>query len=281
MSENMFGSQTRSDVRITQIQKHLKQCTPEELQDELDALILSTDGSESDLELIDAYLAELDRRVPLEQEITMEESLKNFHEKHGMLLEETQQEPPKKRRRPGRYVALVAAVVVVVGLLAVQATGTELFGSLARWSDETFGISFGYQVDAMERDPEYLPLQQAVEEAGITVPLVPKYLPEGYVQTEMSVEEKGTILFARYICGKAEIGIRIQSKELNWGNDIQKTGKSPEVAEINGVDHYLFINDNTYMAVWENDGHTCMISGVVEKSDLYTMIDSIYTEDIQ
>lgn len=280
MSENMFGSQKHGDARSTQIQKHLKQCTPDELQDELDALILSTDGSEADIELIDAYLAELDKRVPLEQEITAADSLKSFHEKHGMLFEEVPQKPVKQLRRPKRYLVLIAAVIAVAGILTMQAAGTTLFGSLARWSDETFGISFGYQADAMERNPEYLPLQRAVEEAGITVPLVPKYLPEGYVQKEFHVYNDGTVLFSGYIAEDNEFGIQIQSSTLHKRSETQKVDEFPEIIIAGGIEHFVVINNHSYIAVWENGGFTCTITGVTDKIELHKMIESIYMEEL-
>ncbi|MBQ7841184.1 MAG: DUF4367 domain-containing protein [Lachnospiraceae bacterium] len=282
MSENMFRSQKNSDERIAQIQKHLAECTPERLQDELDDLILSTDGSEADIALIDAYLAELDKRVPLEPEITVEESLENFHAKHGRLetMQETVQEPARKRRRPAKYFLLIAAVICLVGLLAMQATGAELFGSLARWSDETFGISFGYETEAMDRDPEYAQLQQALEDAGVTVPLVPRYLPEGYVQTEFSALENNEVLFAWYACNDAGFGIQIKNNEVNPENDTQKTDESPESIIIDGVEHYILVNNGTYKVSWVNEGYTCVLYGVTEKSELYTIIESIYMEDL-
>lgn len=280
MSENMFKLLKNSDDRIAQIQKHLAEFTPERLQDELDDLILSTDGSEEDLALIDAYLAELDKRAPIEQEITAEKSLEDFHEKHAVLFEQPAAEPAKKRRRPGRYLVLIAAVIAVVGLLAVQATGAEIFGSLARWSDEKFGFSFGYEIEAMERDPEYAQLQQALEDAGVTVPLVPKYLPEGYVQTEFFLLNDGTEFFAGYECADAAFGILMRRSDTFQNEEMQKIGQPPEIIMLENIEHFILVNNHAYMAVWENGGYTCTIFGVTKKNELCTMIESIYMEDL-
>ena len=280
MSENMFKLLKNSDDRIPQIQKHLAEFTPERLQDELDDLILSTDGSEEDLALIDAYLAELDKRAPIEQEITAEKSLEDFREKHAVLFEQPAAEPAKKRRRPGRYLVLIAAVIAVVGLLAVQATGAEIFGSLARWSDDLFGISSGYKVEAMDRDPEYAQLQQALEDVGVTVPLVPKYLPEGYVQKELYAFEDTGAVYVRYESNDAGFGIRIQRRNTNIAEEVQKISKSPEMIKIDNIEHYILVNNGTYKAVWENGGYACTIQGVTEKSKLISMIESIYLEDV-
>ncbi len=280
MSENMFKLLKNSDDRMAQIQKHLAEFTPERLQDELDNLILSTDGSEDDLALIDAYLAELDKRAPITQEITAEQSLEDFHEKHAVLFEQPATAPAKKRRRPGRYLVLIAAVIAVVGLLAVQATGGEVFGKLARWSDDLFGISSGYKEVAMERDPEYAQLQQALEDAGITVPLVPKYLPEGYVQKEFyTIDDIGAV-YARYECADAAFSIQIERTELYQNEEMQKINKSPEMVRIDDVEHYIMVNNGTYKAVWENGKYICTIYGVTQKEELCTMIESIYMEDL-
>lgn len=276
---------THSIPDLADFSAHLAAGSPESLQAELDTLLMSTDGSEEELARIDAYLAELDKKAPLAEITTPSESLADFHTKHAMLFADTpasQPAQPARKRLGSRRIAVIAAVVAVVaGLFLVQATGYHLPDRIARWSSETFGLSFGPGQAAAQPNPECLPLRQALADAGITASLAPDYLPEGFVQAELYAEPDGTSFYAGYARDDQYISIQFRKLSEQRSGQIEKDSADPEIYKAGGLEHYVMLNTQTYLAVWENGGYECSIFGVPDKAELCTMIDSIYWEDLQ
>lgn len=100
--------------------------------------------------------------------------------------------PVKQVRKPVRHVfrrvGLVAAVVVVIfGLMiTAQAAGLDIFGAIARWTDETFHFSVSGEAQAANWTN---PFQEELSEAGLDSSVLPSYLPDGYIPGELIVSE--------------------------------------------------------------------------------------------
>ncbi len=100
--------------------------------------------------------------------------------------------PVKQVRKPVRHVfrrvGLVAAVVVVIfGLMiTAQAAGLDIFGAIARWTDETFHFSVSGEAQAANWTD---PFQEELSEAGLDSSVLPSYLPDGYIPGELIVSE--------------------------------------------------------------------------------------------
>ena len=98
----------------------------------------------------------------------------------------------KQVRKPVRHVfrrvGLVAAVVVVIfGLMiTAQAAGLDIFGAIARWTDETFHFSVSGEAQAANWTD---PFQEELSEAGLDSSVLPSYLPDGYIPGELIVSE--------------------------------------------------------------------------------------------
>lgn len=281
MSENRYCSECMGNDRATQIQSHLANLSTEELQDRVSELILDEAEADQDtLALIDAYLDELDRRNPCKEIITAEDSLRNFHDKFPMLHENAPDKPARKvrRLRPLRYGVLVAVFVAVFGLLVVQASGINVFQAIANWTNETLDLSFpGYSDASAERPKEvFAELQAALDAHGITAPLVPTYLPEGYEPVELKVLDDGPIFIAHYQRGNELISVRIRATSYEASARLEKDSSDPDVYTVGGVDHYIMTNMGDYSVAWVNDGYECEIMNVSSEKELYDIIDSIY-----
>lgn len=278
MSENRYRSKRMGNDRASQIQTHLANLSTEELEDRLAELIM--DESDDNNTLIEAYLAELDKRDPCKPIITAEESLRNFHRKHPMIFAAAKNTPtPRRTLRPARFLLTAIVVVTVFGLLAAQVSGVNVFHVFARWTNETFGLVFSDYTKpspTAEANAAYAELQNALEAHGVTAPLVPKYLPEGYEQTELRAEDDGSLFMAVYQYEANYICIRINKIGSEIGNRVQIDGESPEIYTIDDIDHNIMTNIDTYSASWENVGYECYISNVSSKELLYDILDSIY-----
>ena len=128
----------------------------------------------------------------------------------------------------------------------------------------------------VEQNDAYAELQTALDMYDITVPLVPKYLPEGYKAVELKVEGDGSIFIAHYQMRNELISIRIRSTSYESSAVLEKDSDAPDVYDVGGIEHHIMTNMGKYSAVWVNDGYECEILNVSSEEELYDIIDSIY-----
>lgn len=278
--------------QTSQLKQHLENLTTEELQNRLDDLILNESISMEDAALIDLYCQELDKREGVESHISSEQSLRDFYQKNKLVLDDEasvlQLSPkPVKRISLSRYIAVAVITILVVGLLATQAFGLNLWHTIAKWTNDTFG--FLYETtetssdDAeevaysnLEQSDICSELQAAMLSDGIDTAVVPTYLPEGFMQTEFYQGNNPLSYTAVYEHGGDTIVIQIVKTTNQMGREFQKEAEQPEVYVQNGIKHYIMENTGTYLAVWTDDGLECSITGVPTLDEMYKMIDSIY-----
>lgn len=281
MPEKQCNLADERQTRLAQIQKHLEELTPDELQTEFETFFLNAADDPLDLELLDLYLKQLNQCSPMEPELTAEESLNSFRDKHALLLKSLESEPvPPKRRRAVRVVVMAAAAVLLMGMMIIQVSGVDWIGSFARWSSELFGLSTRDYEVVTQWNPEYDGLRAAVEEMGFTERIVPKYLPEGYQETELRIDPVEKSIVAMYSYEDNSMMFTANLMLRPEGMSIEKSIKDPEIYVAGNIEHYMMTNmdASSFTAVWENGDFDCAIYGVPNKDDLIKMIDSIYTE---
>ena len=293
MSENRYSHHNGGQSgEPSQIDKQLSSLAPDELIDELADRWDAMDAENFDSELIDAYLMQLDKE-PTESNFNAEDSLAAFREKHSLLLEQAESAakpsdiaPRSKARHHWRTVRLIAAVVAVtvVCMVTAQALGYDVFGIIARWTEETFHFSVPASTEtsaAPSGDAEYKDLQEALDAYGIAETVVPKWYPPEYVMSEVKVSpasDKVTFQ-ATYEAGEKFMAVTILQYETQDGenNGIFEKDNSPVMSyESGGIVHYLMPNEGQMTAAWTNQSLMCSISGDLSESELKQMIDSIY-----
>lgn len=281
MPEKQRNLAVERQTRLAQIQKHLEELTPDELQTEYDSFFLDTADEDLDLELLDLYLKQLDRCSPIEPEITAEASLQNFRDKHDLLLESLETEPaPIKRRSAVRMIVIAAAAALLMGLMIIQVSGVDWMGSFARWTSEMFGFSTRDYEVVTQWNPEYDGLRAAMEELEVTEELVPKHLPEGYQEVELHIDTVRQSIIAIYANQNNSIMFSVSRISGTEGISIEKSISNPEIYVAGNIEHYIMTNSDLdqFVAVWKNGDYNCAIYCVPTKEDIIKMIDSIYTE---
>lgn len=254
----------------------------------LQALLQAELDSERDVDVdrVKKILAVLDARAE-QKAVDVDAAWDNFLHNHlpvEPLYPVPEDAPAKKkgtRKRRLIRVAVVAAVLATVLLgvsLTASAAGYDIWNAVMLWSSETFGFEFDQNIgtSSLKSDPEYADLKQALADEGITAPLTPNYLPDGYKQSEFH-EEDGHFV-AEY--KKEDHAIFIQIQEIANNNNMQheKDQVAPNAYIAGGINHYVSTNLGVYRAAWTHDGYECSIMGVPTEEEIYRMIDSIYTE---
>lgn len=251
------------------------------LRNEMDA------DRDLDVDLVKAILSVLDARTE-QKDIDVDAAWDRFFHNHlpsepiVAMPEDTPIRKKGSRKKHLIRIGLIAALIAVFCLgagLTASAAGYDVWDTVMQWSSETFGFSFGQNngTASMKYNPEYTDMWVALEDSGITVPVLPKYLPDGYKQVECDCGNG--YFFAGYENGDSVIIIQIQ-EIINQDNmQHEKDQVEPEKYIAGKTEHYISTNMGEYIAAWTHNGYECLICGVQTKQELLMMIDSIYMEE--
>lgn len=281
-----------------QIPSHLhdSEDQKERLQDELADLLLQTSGEGPDSDQLDALLAALEEIDPMPEDGVpdTEESLTRFHQRYAPLFSPKgdpaagiSESPEKKhsRRLTFKFAAIAAVMILLLGSAAAQAFGLNVFGTIARWSSETFrmrGEDIPYatvRANPLEEGETayYDTLQDAVDAFGITEPIVPQWVPERFELSEVKAKnrEDGILICANYACDNEHLRIRYkETTDFNFRNLEKETGV--KLYSCNKVDHYIMTDMDRWKAEWQNGELECHISGDISEQEIKDIIESIY-----
>lgn len=296
--------------------------TTEELREALRWYIELPNDVSVDMDVVLHMMEVIDKREQEEhpeQCPNVEEALARFKERRKQLefdenektLDISANKPPhspvlsKPRRSGRRFVrvllkaagAVAAMVMLFFSCIGIaNAAGYDAWSAVASWTEDIF--TFRERGGKLEvsvptsHEPDgsgsYASLQDALDAYGITSPIAPKWIPEGYAAESITATTtaNGAHIYATYTSRekKSEIGapkgiVVNVVFELSDTTDYQaeKDNTNPEVYEKNGVEHYIMTNTVNAAAVWQQSSCKCVISSNgIGLKDLKAVIDSIY-----
>lgn len=201
----------------------------------------------------------------------------------ALLAEPTVDKPRRfSFQRVGRTIAVMAAAVVLCMALMVgaQAAGADVFGALARWTDDTFHF------ETWSAEPTYCEalhdtIQEVLDTQGILGEFTPTWYPDGYnvASVKTSEDALGLSIDITLMNGaKNAFSIRLDQYNQNTYIDSQTfeiDNKSVEKYKSNGRTFFILINDDSVIASWSNGITVYTIWGGLDKESVKLMIDSI------
>lgn len=200
-------------------------------------------------------------------------------------------EPPRRRRRGFSVAFRAASIALVLGVLltavvstTAYARGFDLWGVVARWTEEQFG--FEREVESLEHlgggrvaDGVYSSIDDALTAYGIDESLMPS-LPEDYALSRLTVTETAERLgfIAEYTDAPRVITVSIARH--GDGSDAfathEKDAGEVVIHRAGGIEHYVMTNLDNTIITWINGSFECSVRGEFSVSDAEEMIDSIY-----
>lgn len=211
------------------------------------------------------------------------EAYQEFQQHYRPMVEEQSMSKHKSNIIPFRRIAAIAACLVLVFSFATSANAfsfRDVWNAVVTWAQETFSFSMGVEVSEPTPDDckVYSSLQDVLNEAKITVDLIPSLIPEGYVLSDILVDENPMqkTFIGVYSKDEASLRICVQSFLLGSPEQIEKSADFQEIYCNNGIDFYCFANHNQTSAMWIIDTYECSISGELTIAEIKAMIDSIW-----
>lgn len=242
------------------------------------------EGDPDEVRLILAVLKEREKTAPIQPDDRESPTWKKYLSRMG----QTTDKPAKQSARILRAACMVAVLCLLLAAASGTAEAETFWARLVRWSDSV--IEFFSPDNSGGGDQEYVfktdhpGLQQVydtVVKLGITEPVVPMWLPEGYELIsckEMSTKKK-TTLTAYFQSGEKIINYNIGVYSENVMNKYQKNDADVTVIEIEGIDFYIVRNTDAWVAVWVKENIECSISVDCQEDEFYKILRSIYDKE--
>ena len=196
----------------------------------------------------------------------------------------------RKRRTQVSFKSLgkAAALLLVVGLLLAalpqQAEAEGLWDRIARWTEEFFGFFREEETFRLEEyqfrtdHPGLQQLYDTVTELGVTEPVVPMWLPEGYALeeiTNISISGK-TIIIADFTKSGDTIIYQLSILQSDISEQYMKDKTPVDTYERYNTTYNIIRNKDTWVVAWTKNNIECSIAIDCQEEVLYEIIESIY-----
>lgn len=236
--------------------------------------------------VISAYLDALDQKAPMPDMPSTDDAWKAFQKKFkdtSRAIGASSSKHPARFRRVLRT-SLVAAIVVVMlfgAMVVAQATGEDVFGAVARWTEETFRFNVSENDTATEWFADY---QNELDTTGLTEEYLPKSIPEGYDVTDLQVQELNRRTEV-YILYTGEIGTTFDFHILIYDapdaieqHVFEKDDAPVQTLQIDGKTIYLFGNLGSQTAVCQYQNAIYSLTGDISENLIEQLFASIGDE---
>lgn len=194
----------------------------------------------------------------------------------------------RRHRRLLKRLLPLAAVVAVTfsGMAAVQALGVDVFGALARWTDETFRFIAGPEAAGRGMEDEHSEalrrsFQDALDSCGITDIPAPSWYPEGtelVTDIETIKSEDVTIVSCEFAYDDNSFVVVIQhypTDERVLNRIFEKDASIVEEYYSANKLFYIMLNRDKRSAIHFGEQTTIIISGKLSLENLKHIIDSL------
>lgn len=243
----------------------LERLSPEELAQAMEQALDQMTEDTYDQAVIDAYLDALDAKTPMPEAPDVEESYGQFQ---AMLSQALPDEAPSKPKRRGSVLRMtlrvaLAAAFVFSCLMMAQASGLDLWGTVARWTDD----GFHFQLVENDSPQWYDDYWTDLEVVGIEEDQLPTWLPQDYALDAIQVSKKldhNEVQVLLTSQGQPEIRCSMSifsDPETMSALVFSKDNRPVEEFQVNGKTVYLLHNEDTVMAVCQHQNVIYCLSG--------------------
>lgn len=261
-----------------------KQLPTEELDQILQAELRK---EHPDQEVVLPILHELEDR---ERDIPVENTPEVLAIANKLRKHETSSKQSIQKRRWIAGIAAAAAVVfLVIVTLSPTAKAESFLDALFRWTSSIFEFidpdknqSYPNIDNAFATDhPGLQELYDKVTALGVTQAVVPMWLPDGFVLSELQERPVtgGRKVHGEFTNGSNEVLVTYRVS-MDISPKVEKKENNFEILDFGGIDHFVVENNDSLSVTWTVDGVECIINTDLSKEDLYTIIKSIYRSEL-
>ena len=193
---------------------------------------------------------------------------------------------PRARRRRilwrSSLIVAAAMAALLCGMVAAQASGVDVFGTLGRWTNDTFRFISRYTAGEPDdgMSPEYRDIVRSTLAGWGAEDLFPTWSPEGFEASEPRIisDNSSKNICVSYNSGDESfyfVQIIHYSSPIDINGTFEKDATSVEEYMSNSKLFYILSNIDTLTAAWSDGEFVVMIGGNLMLDDLKAIIDSI------
>lgn len=267
--------------KMTCLRHQLEQMSTQQLADRIHAETEKETPDDDTVLLILRILEERNAEEPVELGAGGERAWKEYQAK------KTKSRKTRFYRIKVAIAASFAAVILLlVGTIPMQASAGSVWKILASWTDSIFEY---VNIGGHAREPEEYVFKTdnpglqkvydaVVSELGVTDPVVPQWLPEGYELSNIEqLDTRSKISIYAYLnSGDDEIVMVFDQMEIDFSPEYDKTEMPVVEYEVNGIAHYFVRNNDTWLVSWTRQNLKCSIYMDCQEDTLKEVIRSIY-----
>lgn len=202
---------------------------------------------------------------------------------------EYEEKTTRRESRGGTALLKAAVILLVCGLLLFalphEASAGSFFDRITAWTESIFELfspsdsgkaqkEYVFQTD----HPGLQELYDTVTELGVTVPVVPMWLEDGYelAYCKTSSTPTTTKVTASFLYGSKEVLCELNIYSQNISSEYHKDEPDAKPYENDGISHNVFRNEELWTVVWTRDNIECFLTIGCQEDVLYQILDSIY-----
>lgn len=262
----------------------LEERSTQQLDQMLQETLEKEDADPAQVKKILAVLKEREKDMP----VTVSDREKLAWQRYQAREKEAASKGARKWSMVLRVAGIAVALVVLLVSVSTQAQAETFWERLVRWTDSV--ISFfspdyaGEEQQPYEFRTNHPGLQQIydmVAGLGVTDPVVPMWLPEGYtlIFCEKFDTKNKTTIMAGLQNGDKVINYNVAVYVEGVNNQYQKDDTEVKVFEFEGIEHCVVRNTDAWVVIWTQDKIECSISVDCQEDELYKILRSVYDKE--
>ena len=270
--------------KMARLREELEQLTTEQLDARLRQELHREKIDDDAVRTVMALLKEREKGRPAALTPEMERAWEDFCRDRAGI--KGRADRARSIRRWSLRVASAAAVVCLLMVaFPMEARAQTFWQRLFHWSEsivEFFGPrDDDARVVEYAFDTDNLGLQQvydAVVQMGITEPVVPMWLPEGYELQELknTSSPRKTGIHARFLNESSEAILTVNMHSEEKSHIYHKDEEKHTEYEQNGYTFYITSNNGIWAAIWMKDNIECSLFVDCQEDVLTEILRSIY-----
>lgn len=259
-----YNGQAQNPPKVPTPQE-LERLSPEKLAQAMEQALDQMTEDTYNQAVMDAYLDALDAKAPMPEAPDVEEAYGQFQ---SMLSHALPTEEPARPKRRGGVLRMTLRVALAAAflfgcLMMAQAGGLDLWGTVARWTDD----GFHFQVVGNDTPQWYDDYWTDLEAVGIQTDQLPTWLPQDYALDAIQVSKKLDRNEVQvYLTSPDQPGIQCSMSIFSDPENMSalvfsKDNRPVEEFQVNGKTVYLLRNEDTVMAVCQHQNVIYSLSG--------------------
>ncbi len=198
----------------------------------------------------------------------------------------------RQNKYPRRWLSIAATFVLIItivfSVVPQQAEAETFWEMLQRWSDTVleFFSGEGKLVDidyCFETDnPGLQQVYDAVLELGVTEPVVPMWLPDGFLLNEIDMYKSpmSNGVYTSFSNGDDEIVYKLDVYSGEPAHQFYKDDTHYESHEWDGTTYNIARNNDRWLVVWGKENIECSIALDCQEETLRRILRSIYVTEV-